>query len=272
MEVVLVKKAGPVRVMQFRSWWVYFILLALLVTILGVGGGSYLLHRQQRALMELAEDTHLAMLRLERLESLLQEQENLDILAQQEAEARATLPPAAPEKKPAAKPEAASAPKAADNAARQAGSEAADSDPKLADPAGKGAAASTEPTASDLLAVRDIEARAQSGELVVRFRLTNERSPSDKAMGYVTVVARGERAGKPWIEASPPMRLTPLGRPLNFRRGTPFSVQYHRSVKATFPIDDKKLQRVEIVIHSREGELILAQGVEVASGPAKRGE
>ncbi len=270
MEVVLVKKAGPVRVMQFRSWWVYFILLALLVTILGVGGGSYLLHRQQRALMELAEDTHLAMLRLERLESLLQEQENW-ISGQQEAEARATLPPAAPEKKPAAKPEAASAPKAADNAARQAGSEAADSDPKLADPAGKGAAARPNHRLG-LLAVRDIEARAQSGELVVRFRLTNERSPSDKAMGYVTVVARGERAGKPWIEASPPMRLTPLGRPLNFRRGTPFSVQYHRSVKATFPIDDKKLQRVEIVIHSREGELILAQGVEVASGPAKRGE
>ena len=53
------------------------------------------------------------------------------------------------------------------------------------------------------------------------------------------------------------MRLSPLGRPINYRRGTPFSVQYHRPLKAMFPLGDKKLDQLEFLVYSREGNLIL---------------
>ena len=82
-DVVLVRKSGPVQTMKFRSWWLYFLFFAMLLMVLGLGAGSYLLYTQQRALLELSEDTRLLMLRAERLESLAQEQETRELLAQQ---------------------------------------------------------------------------------------------------------------------------------------------------------------------------------------------
>jgi hypothetical protein len=255
MDIVLVRKSGPVQSMKFKPWWIYFLFLVLMLMLAGLGAGSYLLYHQQQALKAIAEDTRLLMLRAERLEALVQEQETRALLAQQaeqerahaQAVAAAKKGRAAEEKKPAAEAGAKPA--------------AAESKPKPeAKPETRQAAAHDlppEPTSSDLVGVKLVRVRRQGSELKVIFDVTNRREPATPAVGYVTVVLRAQRAGRPWIEAWPPMRLTPLGRPINYRRGTPFSVQRYRRLKANFAIGDKVFERLEFLVYSREGELLL---------------
>ena len=273
--------------MTFRTWWIYFLFLLLILMLVGLGAGSYILYRQQRTLRDLAEDTHLLMLRTERLEALVQEQETRSLLAQEtsrQAAARKPHPKPAPPAKPKTKPQApAPAPKPAAKPApppppppaakpqpAPPASPAAKSQPPTpAAPAAKPQPAAAEsveaelvePTSSDVVAIRDIRVRRRGGELLVYFNVTNKRPPSEKAVGYATLIMRGTRGGKPWIEAWPPMRLSPLGRPINYRRGTPFSVQYRRPLKATFVVADKKFERMEFVVYSRKGELILVHSL-----------
>jgi hypothetical protein len=111
--------------------------------------------------------------------------------------------------------------------------------------------------------IANVKLSTQGRELVAVFDVTNELDPDDPAMGYVTVVARAQRKGKPWIEAWPPQRLTPLGRPLNYRRGTPFSVQRFRRLKAKFTKGDKDFQKLEFLVYSREGDLLLVYDMDL---------
>ena len=254
MDIVLVRKSGPVQSMKFKPWWMYFLFLVLVLMLAGLGAGSYLLYYQQQALKAIAEDTRLLMLRAERLEALVQEQETRALLAQQSEEEAAPVPGAAspPRKSPAGEgKKAAAAPSA---------KPAAESKPKpQTQPQTKPAQAAIppEPTSSDLVGVKLVKVRRQGSELKVIFDVTNRRDPANPAVGYVTVVLRAQRAGRPWIEAWPPMRLTPLGRPINYRRGTPFSVQRYRRLRANFAIGDKVFERLEFLVYSREGELLL---------------
>jgi hypothetical protein len=241
-DVVLVRKSGPVQTMKFRSWWLYFLFLALLLMVAGLGAGAYLLYTQQQAMLEISEDTRLLMLRAERLESLSQEQETRALLAQQAEDERRAAEAAA---KARISPREAAAERAkAEQAAK----------PVLP----------PEPKSSEHIKIANVNFMKRGGEVNIVFDVTNQRDPSDPAMGYVTVVARAQRAGKPWIEAWPPMRLSPLGRPLNYRRGTPFSVQRYRRLKASFAQGDKKFERVEFLIYSREGQLIMVHDVKLA--------
>ncbi len=279
MEILLVRKSGPVQSMTFRTWWIYFLFMLLILMLLGLGAGSYILYRQQRTLRDLAEDTHLLMLRTERLEALVQEQETRTLLAQEaarQAAAQKPVPKAAAPAKPKPQPPA-PAPKA---------TKPAPPPPPPAPPAPKPAPAAkpqpaaakspeaelVEPTSSDVVAIRDIKVRRRGGELLVYFNVTNKRPPSEKAVGYATLVMRGTRGGKPWIEAWPPMRLSPLGRPLNYRRGTPFSVQYRRPLKATFVVADKKFERMEFLVYSRKGELILVHSLPLGANNQPEGK
>lgn len=243
-DVVLVRKSGPVQTMKFRSWWLYFLFLALLLMVAGLGAGSYLLYKQQKAVVEMSEDTRLLMLRAERLESLAQEQETRALLAQQAEDERR-------EAQAAAK-------------ARISPKEAAAEKAKAEEAEAKKPALPPEPTTSEHMKIANVDFSNRSGEVSIVFDVTNQRDPSDPAMGYVTVVARAQRAGKPWIEAWPPMRLSPLGRPLNYRRGTPFSVQRYRRLKASFAKGDKEFQRLEFLIYSRDGQLIMVHDVQLS--------
>ena len=285
MELVLVRKNGPIQSMKFRVWWIYFLFMILAALFMGLGATTYLLYRQHEAIRILAEDSQLMLLRTERLESLVQDQEITQILAQQKAEqaltpakvsdkpTKATKPdkPASTEKqppqtkakdKPAEKPkeEAAPAEKPAKSAEIQPQEPAEPKKPPEKAAAAEKQKAPTpllEPTTSDVVGIKDISIERKNGKLFLRYKVANAKAPEGKAVGYTTVIARGERAGKPWIEAYPPMRLSPLGRPLNYKRGVPFSVQYHRPIKASFALNDKDIKRLEFLVHSRDGDVLL---------------
>jgi len=244
--VVLVRKSGPVQSMKFRSWWIYFLFLVLIVMLAGLVAASYLLFNQQQALKDLSEDTRLLMLRAERLESLAQEQETRALLAQQAEDEKREAEQAAKAKNAAKEVVASEKLKA---------EEAKPDKPALP----------PEPKSSEHVTINNVEINKKGGEVNVVFDVVNQHDPADPAMGYVTVINRAERAGKPWIEAWPPMRLSPLGRPLNYRRGTPFSVQRYRRLKASFAKGDKKFERLEFLIYSREGELMLAHTENLAA-------
>ncbi len=244
-DVVVVRRSGPVSAMKFRSWWLYFLFLVLLVMLAGLGAGSYLLYRQHQAIQAISGDTRLLMLRAERLESLAQEQETLALLAQQAADQKAALEkPTKPDKK-------AKSPEPEKKAAAAAASEAPPTTTEPALPA--------EPKQSENVGIRVQQYNTQSSEIKITFDVTNQTEGPEPAMGYVTVVLRGSRDHKPWIEAWPPMRLTPLGRPLNYRRGTPFSVQRYRRLHASFAKGDKKVDRLEFLVYDRQGDLMLVK-------------
>jgi hypothetical protein len=244
-DVVLVRKSGPVQNVKFRSWWLYFLFLVLLVMVAGLGAGAYLLYGQQQVLVNLSEDTRLLMLRAERLESLVQEQETRDLLAQQAEQERREAEAAAKAK---AKPPLKTA------------EEVKPKEPEKAKPP-----LPPDPKVSEHVKISNVKVKKRGGDLSVVFDVANQHDPGDPAMGYVTVVARAQRADKPWIEAWPPMRLSPLGRPLNYRRGTPFSVQRYRRLRASFAKGDKKFERLEFLVYSRDGQLVLVVDEDLAA-------
>jgi hypothetical protein len=246
-DVLLVRKSGPVRSLSMSGGWLYLLVLVLLFMVGGLGGSSYLLHRQQLQLAEIADDTRLLMLRAERLESLVQEQETRDILTQQAAEERAA--PVLAKGKVKAAP-----PPTLEDSGRDGDSGDAPGQASSAD----------EPQSSDRLTIKNIEQRLEGGELVVSFDLINEREPRDPAMGYIALVVRGQRQGKAWFEAWPPMRLNSNGRPQNYHRGTPFSVQRYRRVLARVAsLEDKKFDSLEFVVYSRQGSLVMVKALPV---------
>lgn len=235
----------------------FFYLLAVLMLVLTVGLGlcGWVVYQQQELVMVMVDEVRMLSLRAERMEALLQEQETREILAQQAAEEK----PSPPEKgrgrntpAPASQPPAETASIAPENAgeAKEQGEQ-------------------PEPTSTDYIALRNIEQKLEGGDLVVNFDMVNEREGKEPVSGYITLVARGQRNGKPWIEAWPPMRLNSQGRPQNFRRGTPFSVQRYRHVRARVAaINDKQFDQLEFVVYSRRGELVMVHHQAVNQGRA----
>jgi hypothetical protein len=246
--------------MSIKTWWIYLVLGAVLFMLPLVGVGAWVVYKQSGALNDILDETRLLQLRAERLESLVQEQETRDILAQQTMDDKPSLD------RPRSKSGAPSAASSDQAMAEEARREVSAMDRKAAE-----AALAGEPTNSSRISIRNIEQKTEAGDLVVTFEMINERDFGDPAMGYITVVARGTRQGKPWIEAWPPMRLSALGRPQNYRRGTPFSVQRYRKVKARVAaMADKKFERLEFVIYNRQGDLVMVQTDPVAPGQSSR--
>ena len=260
-DVVMVRRSGPVTSFSMRGGWIYLAVVLLMVLTAGVGGGGYLLWQQQKLVGELAEETRMLSMRAERLEGLSQEQETREILAQQATEER----PGGPDKgrgKPASPPPPPAATPAADAAATTGGESIRAAD-----------AAADEPSKSDYITITNIEQKVEGGDLVISFDLVNEREGKEPVSGYISLVAHGQRNGRPWIEAWPPQRLTAQGRPQNFRRGTPFSVLRYRHVRARVAaVNDKAFQNLEFVIHSRQGELALvhAEPLELGASAARQ--
>lgn len=258
-DVVLVRRSGPVTSFSMRGGWIYLLAILLLVLTAAVSGGGYLVWQQQKLVTEMAEETRMLSLRAERLEALSQEQETREILAQQATEERPHSPEKGRKASPPPSPPA-SSPAAADASPAASGGESI----RAAE-----TAASDEPSKSAYITISNIEQKEEGGDLVVTFDLINEREGKEPVSGYISLVAHGKRNGKAWIEAWPPQRLTPQGRPQSFRRGTPFSVQRYRHVRARVAaITDKQFETVEFVIHSRQGELALVHAEPVELDPA----
>ena len=261
-DVVVVRKSGPVHSMRFRGWWIYLMLLIMLVMVTGLGFSAYLIYQQQRHLVNLGNDTRLLMLRAERLESLVQEQETRELLALQAAQEQAEL---AREKAEKEKKKPGEAEKPKDKPSAKGGETPAKPAIETAAPAPAEVAAAPqavetppEPEASDWVDVNDLNLERKGAEMVVRFKVQNKKN-TELAAGYVTVLLKGTRNGKPWNETWPAMRLTPQQRPKNFRRGSPFSVQNYRTVQARFVVGRKQFENLEILLYSRDGKLSLVR-------------
>ena len=229
-EILIVRKSGPVQSMTIRKWWIPFILIVVLLIGVVMGTGAFMFYRQHQVVSKIAEDTNLLMLRTERLEGLVQEQETKEILVSQQHTPSTPVTPSTP-----------------------------------AAPTGEVTAAppADEPHESSILSIRNVEQVQESGNMIFSFDVVNNQGSSDPAVGYIAVIAYGVRQDQPWVEAWPPMRLNAQGRPDQYRRGTPFSVQYFRTVRARMPIADKQFERVEIVIYSRQGDLLLVSSYPV---------
>lgn len=279
MELVLVRNSGPVTSMSLGSWFIKFFALVMALLLVGLGVGGYFFYRQHQAFQVMTDEVRLLALRAERLEALVQEQETVALMATQheqsgqEAEEKPQRPQAAAATapaRPAAEPEkAAEASQAAQTAQQAAVASAASGG--AAKPAANPAEAAlqpaaTPPTAADWVAMRNVVQKAQGNELVVNFEVTNTGEGGEPAEGYVVLVLKGSRQGKPWMEAWPPMRLSPLGRPLNYRRGAPFSVMRYRRIRAKFAAVDKDLDLLEFLVYSRDGDLVLVERQPVAVG------
>ena len=105
--------------------------------------------------------------------------------------------------------------------------------------------------------------------MLVYFDIANKLNPKHPAEGYATVLLRSQRKGAPWVEAWPPIRLTPLGRPEKPKKGAYFTVRSHKRFKARFALVDKEVEAVEFLIYNKDGELALIMREPVES-PQKR--
>lgn len=231
LDIVLVRKSGPVRNLRFGSWFIGLVSLIFILLVAGLVAGGFLFYKQSRLLADYGEQINLLMLRAERLEFLSQEQETRELLAEEALKAKAEVEV---QKASAAEPTPTSSPQP----------------PQEEDP-----------TESDVIALSNISRHVEGGEMVVNYAITNKLADGDRADGYIMVVAHGQRRGKPWLESRPPMRLSVLGRPVNYRRATPFAIQRYRQLTARFSTADSKFDRLEFLIYSRRGQLLLTQAV-----------
>ena len=81
MEVVLVQKSGPVRSLDFKIWWVYFLVGLIVILLAGIGACLFLLFEQAAVSEELMDDNQTLIMRIERLESLAHNKEARKLLS-----------------------------------------------------------------------------------------------------------------------------------------------------------------------------------------------
>ncbi|MEW5914148.1 MAG: hypothetical protein AB1814_16450 [Thermodesulfobacteriota bacterium] len=288
--ILLVRKDGPVQPLQLGSWAIYLLLALLVLALVSIGVGGYLFYRQHLILDKLLKDTRRLSLSMQVLERMLSEQDGWP--RPRMAPPVVSRPAPAPALRPADKPAAAPAVKPADKPAppRTAAAPSQPAPPSQhaaaspppppaakdrAQPAGHRPATPTrraggqelvpEPDSVSWVEIRNVQQSRSGNSLVVRFEVANKQEPGDQAEGYIFIILRGQRRGVPWLEAWPPTRLTPLGRPENYKRGAPFSVRRYRALKARFAIADKHLEQLEFIIYDRQGELVLVQRMPVSS-------
>ena len=259
MEVVLVQKSGPVRSLNFKIWWVYFLVGLIVFLLAGIGVCLFLLYEQAAVSEELRDDNQTLIMRIERLEGLAHNEEARKMLSMGDAEQDSALPQknGLSSKDPAAE-EIQAAGLADSTSMAAAGGENKTQEINLASKEPEaGQILQAEPTESKWVALRNITTSTKRTKLTIQYEVLNLREPNDPAMGYTTVVMRGKQAGKAWVESYPRMKLTILGRPVNYRRGVPFSLKRYRRVEAKFQLEGKDFNRLEILVHSKEGKLVL---------------
>ncbi|MCF8031570.1 MAG: hypothetical protein K9K66_01750 [Desulfarculaceae bacterium] len=235
--------------MRLGPWLFYFVLLLICLTVAGLAGGGYLLYTQNQALDELVKDNRRMRLVTQNLESMLRDlRDRVDLASRPQPEPPPPSKPAPPPPPPPPKAEAPKPPPPPEPAAPEK--------PEVSTPA-QAQALEPWPTSSDWVDIQKITSKKSGRDLLVYFNVTNEKAGKKPVEGYVAVVLRGERKGTPWLEAWPPTRLTPLGRPENYKRTANFEVRRYRRLRARFTVVDKKVDTLEFLVYDKEGELAL---------------
>ncbi len=238
MEILMVRKSGPVQPIRLGSWIIGLFIMLLLVMMLALAGGGYLFLQQSKVLAEFGEGINLLMLRVERLEYLAQEQETREIIAQEEAQAKASVTTPQREETPVV-------------ASLETGEKPPQAEPTPA------VQQEESPRTSEVVSIDRIDQSYEGNELLVNYDVTNQMGDGNRAEGYVSLILHSIKDGKPRLEASPPMRLNAQGRPVGYRRGMPFAVHRFRRIAARFNVEGKTPERLEFVVYSRRGQVLL---------------
>jgi len=199
------------------------------------------------------------------LESLLRDLQDRAVLSAQPSTAAPPAKAAAPEKpQPAQEPAAPPAPKPEPKPEPPRAANQPEPAPRPAPETAPESGATHQaqglepwPTTCDWVDIRKISTKKTRRELFVYFNVSNKQESREPAEGYVAVILRGERKGAPWLEAWPPTRLTPLGRPDNFKRTAAFEVRRYRRLRARFAMVDKNVELLEFLVYTKEGDLAL---------------
>lgn len=254
LDVLLVRNDAPVQRMRLGPWLLYFFALLMLLIMAALAGGGYLLFQQNQALEEIVRDNRRLRLAAQNLETIVRDLQDRAFVSNlpegppppppPPRQAAPPLPsPPAPQAQPEGKKPEEAKPAAPDNGSAPTPSAAQAVEPW--------------PTSADWVEVRNIRRKKSGRDLLVYFDVTNKMVDKGAAEGYVTVLLRSDRKGSPWVEAWPPARLTPLGRPEDPKRGAPFTVQRYKRFRARFALVDKDLEAVEFLIYDKQGELAL---------------
>ena len=249
MEILMVRKSGPVQPLRLGSWIIALFVMLLLVMMLALVGGGYLFLQQSKVLAEFGEGINLLMLRVERLEFLMQEQETRELIAQEEAQAKENAKTAPSEEPPTM-------------ASLETGEKAPKPEPTPA------VAQEDSPRSSDAVSINRIDQSYEGNELLVYYDVTNQMGDGNRAEGYVSLILHSIKDGKPRLAASPPMRLNAQGRPVSYRRGMPFAVHRFRRIAARFNVEGRTPERLEFVVYSRRGQVLLVYDQSVLAKPA----
>lgn len=242
----MVRKSGPVQTARFGSWLIGLLAMLLIIIMLALVGAGYLFLQQSKVLAEFGEHMNLLMLRAERLEYLVQEQETRELIALEQSQAKVEAENAAKPKTPVM-------------ASLETG------ETPLIPVETPTSAPEDNPKNSKIVSINGIDQRIVGSELLVNYDVTNEQGEGNRAEGYVSLILHCTKDGKSRLEASPPMRLDAKGRPVSYRRGMPFAVHRFRRIAARFDVEGKIPQRLEFVVYSRRGQLLLVHDQSVTA-------
>ncbi|MCB2192385.1 MAG: hypothetical protein KQI62_12515 [Deltaproteobacteria bacterium] len=256
IDVLLVRKDAPVQTMRLGPWLFYFFIILMIVILAALAGGGYLLYQQNLALSEIIKDNRRMRLSAQNLETIVRSLQDRAFLTNMPVDGPAPPPPP-PKQKPAPPPPepvpVAKQPKPVqeeqtDTMAKENGPASTPKEAQAVEPW---------PTSADWVDVRKISLRKSGRDLLVYFNVANKLDAKHPARGYAFVLLRSKRKGAPWVEAWPPTKLSPLGRPENPKKGARFAVQHRKRFKARFVLVDKKIDAVDFLVFNEEGELDL---------------
>lgn len=241
------------RAMRLGPWLIYLALLLLALTVSALAVGGYFLYRQNQALDNIVKDNRRLRLAAQNLETIVRGLQDRAFLSGMPPDAPPPPHPEPPPPRPLAtpQPEKAASPSASEGVEEEKTKENGASTPHEAE------AVEPWPTSADWMEVRKVSLKKSGRDLLVYFDIANKLAGKQAAEGYATVLLRSDRRGDPWVEAWPPARLTPLGRPENPKKGARFSVQKEKRFRARFVLVDKKVEAVEFLIFNEQGELAL---------------
>ncbi|MBU1156159.1 MAG: hypothetical protein KJ921_09920 [Proteobacteria bacterium] len=271
IDVLLVRKDAPVQTMRLGPWLLYVVILLMVLTLAALGGGGYLLYQQNQALSEIVKDNKRLRLSAQNLETIVRSLQDRAFLANMTGDGSPPPPPPPPRQKPVPPPPA---PAPVVKTPQAPSGQTADNDAKAkengeASTPKEAQAVEPWPTSADWVEVRKVKLTKSGRDLLVYFDIANKREYKHLAQGYATVLLRSERKGAPWVEAWPPTRLTPLGRPEDPKKGAHFAVQRFKRFRARFVLVDKDVEAVEFLIFNEQGELALLVREEADSKKSK---
>lgn len=122
----------------------------------------------------------------------------------------------------------------------------------------------TESSSPEIVGIEELKVRRDRSTINVNFRIVNKQSNEEPIGGYIFILAslRDSDQSKVWVYPGSPLKD---GLPANHRLGHRFFIQRFKSISTQYTLS-KSTDRpliLEILVYSRDGELILKKVVEV---------